>query len=154
MGVQCRSENGGFVFYASGSSASAISLCDCRKHFCGAAHPLGLEWHQIGSRLCVAPHCTLESAVICESYESSHRDGDAIQPQLENKKVVSKDFRRRLDSMSKYGLVARGDAHVYLRGNFSGKRSEQIWDHAPGIPIITAAGGQVTDLHGKPLDFG
>ncbi len=30
---------------------------------------------------------------------------------------------------------------------------EKIWDQAAGSLIIEEAGGWVTDLHGKPLDF-
>ena len=30
---------------------------------------------------------------------------------------------------------------------------EKIWDHAAGKLIVEAAGGTVTDMHGKPLDF-
>jgi 3'(2'), 5'-bisphosphate nucleotidase len=31
---------------------------------------------------------------------------------------------------------------------------EKIWDHAAGVAVIEAAGGRVTDLNGKDLDFG
>ncbi|MCB0191961.1 MAG: 3'(2'),5'-bisphosphate nucleotidase, partial [Anaerolineae bacterium] len=30
---------------------------------------------------------------------------------------------------------------------------EKIWDHAAGSLIIEEAGGRVTDMYGKPLDF-
>ena len=30
---------------------------------------------------------------------------------------------------------------------------EKIWDHAAGMIIVEEAGGRVTDLFGKPLDF-
>ena len=29
-----------------------------------------------------------------------------------------------------------------------------MWDHAAASIVLTEAGGVVTDLHGKPLDFG
>jgi 3'(2'), 5'-bisphosphate nucleotidase len=61
-----------------------------------------------------------------------------------------------LDSQVKYGAVARGDAGLYLR--FPSERSpnyrEKIWDHAAGTLIVEEAGGQVTDMLGRPLDFG
>ena len=31
--------------------------------------------------------------------------------------------------------------------------SECVWDHAPGSLLLTEAGGRVTDIEGKPLDF-
>ena len=35
-----------------------------------------------------------------------------------------------------------------------GKRyEEKIWDHAGGMLIIEEAGGKVTDVYGKALDF-
>ena len=57
--------------------------------------------------------------------------------------------------MAKYGAIARGDAHFYTRvplAQFEGKK-ENIWDHAPGVIIVEEAGGKVTDLDGKALDF-
>jgi len=89
---------------------------------------------------------------MCESFEAGHRDGDEIRPRSELLRSLA-DLR--LDSMSKYGLVARGEAHIYLRGGLRPKkRSECVWDHVAGVPIVLAAGGQVTDLRGRPLDFG
>jgi len=60
-----------------------------------------------------------------------------------------------MDSQAKYGAVARGDADLYLRllaPDSHGYR-ENIWDHAPGIILLEEAGGQVTDMAGKPIDF-
>jgi len=152
--VEHRAEDAGFVFFSSGSQASVLSLSACSAKLSGVSPDLGIEWHKLGSPLHVAPPCELKAAVLCESYESAHRDGDAIIPQLCKKNVLSTDSLYRLDSMSKYGLVARGDAHIYLRGSPTCTRSEKIWDHAPGVAIVLAAGGRVTDLSGNPLDFG
>ena len=30
---------------------------------------------------------------------------------------------------------------------------EKIWDHAAGKLVVEAAGGRVTDVEGRPLDF-
>ena len=62
----------------------------------------------------------------------------------------------RMDSQAKYAAVARGDAVLYLRlpsGN-PDRYAEKIWDHAAGALVVEEAGGIVTDMHGKPLDFG
>ena len=61
---------------------------------------------------------------------------------------------RRLDSLTKYALVARGEAEVYFRIPRTRDRQENIWDHASGTLLVEAAGGAVTDLDGRPLDFG
>lgn len=61
----------------------------------------------------------------------------------------------RMDSQAKYGAVARGDAALYLRLPSSKHTTyrENIWDHAAGVLIVTEAGGQVTDMYGRALDF-
>ena len=58
----------------------------------------------------------------------------------------------RVDSMVKYALLARGDAQLYLRLPGAGY-AEKIWDHAAGVLVVTEAGGTVSDIHGKPLEF-
>ncbi|MBE9066045.1 3'(2'),5'-bisphosphate nucleotidase [Leptolyngbya cf. ectocarpi LEGE 11479] len=61
----------------------------------------------------------------------------------------------RMDSQAKYGAVASGNAVLYLRlpsPKYPNYR-EKIWDHAAGVLVIEEAGGKVTDMHGKPLDF-
>ena len=61
----------------------------------------------------------------------------------------------RMDSQAKYGLVARGDAALYLRLPSPGSPDyrEKIWDHAAGLLVIEEAGGRVTDMNGQPLDL-
>ncbi|MEM9978898.1 MAG: 3'(2'),5'-bisphosphate nucleotidase [Cyanobacteria bacterium P01_D01_bin.2] len=61
----------------------------------------------------------------------------------------------RMDSQAKYGAVASGNAVLYLRlpsAKYPDYR-EKIWDHAAGVIVIEEAGGKVTDMHGKTLDF-
>ena len=54
----------------------------------------------------------------------------------------------------RYAVIARGDAVIYLRMPFPGSdRRESIWDHAAGAAVVEAAGGRVTDVDGKALDF-
>ncbi|MGB7415640.1 MAG: inositol monophosphatase family protein, partial [Thermosynechococcaceae cyanobacterium] len=54
-----------------------------------------------------------------------------------------------------YGAVASGSAALYLRlpSPKSPDYREKIWDHAAGTIVVEEAGGRVTDMHGKPLDF-
>ncbi|HBP21655.1 MAG TPA: hypothetical protein DEA08_28205 [Planctomycetes bacterium] len=59
----------------------------------------------------------------------------------------------RLDSMTKYLLLARGEADLYLRFTREGYK-QKIWDHAAGSLLVEEAGGRVSDLAGGALDFG
>jgi 3'(2'), 5'-bisphosphate nucleotidase len=59
----------------------------------------------------------------------------------------------RLDSQAKYAIVADGRADMYLRLPTRKDYVEKIWDHAGGVLVVEEAGGRVTDVTGKPLDF-
>jgi 3'(2'), 5'-bisphosphate nucleotidase len=61
----------------------------------------------------------------------------------------------RMDSQVKYGLLARGDAALYLRlpSPKAPDYREKIWDHAAGSIIVEEAGGRVSDMYGQPLDW-
>jgi 3'(2'), 5'-bisphosphate nucleotidase len=63
---------------------------------------------------------------------------------------------RLMDSQAKYAAVASGDAEIYLRA--PNPRTpyyrENIWDHAAGWLLVQEAGGVISDIHGKPLDWG
>lgn len=88
-----------------------------------------------------------------ESVESSHGDFDAQGAVARAVGIVSPSLR--MDSQVKYGAVARGDAALYLRlpsPEYPGYR-ENIWDHAAGALIVEEAGGKVSDMFGRPLDF-
>lgn len=88
---------------------------------------------------------------LCESFESGHSSHDHSS-QVMAKLGISAD-PVRLDSQTKYGVVARGDAEVYLRLPTRPGYREKIWDHGAGCLIVQEAGGTVTDVAGKPLDF-
>jgi len=90
-------------------------------------------------------------AIFCESFESSHSShGDASRVA---EQLGTKNPPLRMDSQSKYGLLARGDATIYLRLPTQDTYRETIWDHAAGSVIVQEAGGVVTDIHGESLDF-
>lgn len=61
----------------------------------------------------------------------------------------------RMDSQAKYGAVASGNAVLYLRlpSPKYPDYQEKIWDHAAGVIVVEEAGGRVSDMYGKPLDF-
>ncbi len=88
----------------------------------------------------------------CESVEAAHSShGDAAR--IAERLAITAE-PRRLDSMTKYAVVARGEAEAYLRLPRSADYREKIWDHAAGVLAVTEAGGRVTDVRGRDLDFG
>lgn len=87
----------------------------------------------------------------CESYESAHTaHGDSARIAAHLGIAVDP---ARLDSQAKYAVVARGEAEAYLRLPRDGKYREKIWDHAGGVLVVLEAGGRVTDIQGRDLDF-
>ena len=90
-------------------------------------------------------------ALFCESFESSHSSHDDMGEIVRLLGVKRPPLR--MDSQAKYGILARGDGTVYLRLPTKKAYQEKIWDHAAGCILVEEAGGKVTDLHGKPLDF-
>ena len=88
-----------------------------------------------------------------ESVEASHGDHDAHKAVARAVGIESPSLR--MDSQAKYGAVSRGDAALYLRlpsPKYPDYR-ENIWDHAAGALIVEEAGGEVSDMFGRPLDF-
>jgi 3'(2'), 5'-bisphosphate nucleotidase len=86
-----------------------------------------------------------------ERVESSDKNHDVTAQVVE--RVGIRHAPHRLDSQAKYAVVARGEAALYLRHSLSKDYREKVWDHAAGVLITHEAGGKVTDVHGKPLDF-
>lgn len=88
-----------------------------------------------------------------ESFESSHGDLDAHVKIARQLGITEPPIR--MDSQVKYGLVARGDASVYIRlpNPASPDYRECIWDHAAGMIVVEEAGGKVTDAEGRSLDW-
>lgn len=91
-------------------------------------------------------------ARLCESVESSHTAHDRSAALISQLGIHPEPLR--MDSQAKYAAVARGDAAIYMRLPVQKGYREKIWDHAAGVAVIEAAGGRVSDLNGKPLDFG
>ncbi len=87
----------------------------------------------------------------CESVESAHSSHSDSARIAERLAIVAEPAR--LDSQTKYAVVARGEAEAYLRLPRDNKYKEKIWDHAGGVLVVLEAGGRVTDITGKDLDF-
>jgi 3'(2'), 5'-bisphosphate nucleotidase len=91
------------------------------------------------------------AAVFCESVESGHTAHGRAAAIAARLGVTAPPHR--IDSQCKYAAIARGDASIYLRLPTSATYQEKIWDHAAGSILVEEAGGTVTDVAGRPLDF-
>lgn len=121
-----------------------------------AAHGQGAwAWSANGTgeriRLRVSETDDPAAARLCESVESGHSSHGAAQRVAGNLGLTAPPVR--LDSQAKYAVVARGEADIYLRLPTRADYREKIWDHAGGCLVVTEAGGAVTDVAGRPLDF-
>ncbi|PFH62393.1 hypothetical protein XA68_13832 [Ophiocordyceps unilateralis] len=101
--------------------------------------------------IAMRPIRDLARATFCESVEaahSAHGDQAAIA-----RRLGITEPSVRIDSQAKYGSIARGAGDIYLRLPVKASYQEKIWDHAAGDLIVREAGGHVTDIYGKRLDF-
>ena len=90
-------------------------------------------------------------ARLCESVEAGHSNQDQSAQIASRLGIRGEPFR--IDSQCKYAAVARDDASIYLRMPSRPGYVERIWDHAAGSVIVECAGGRVSDVEGRPLDF-
>ncbi len=87
------------------------------------------------------------------SFESGHTNVSQLDLIGQEMGVAAEPVR--LDSQAKYGILAAGagDAIFRLISAKAPDYKEKIWDQAAGSIICEEAGGTITDLDGKPLDF-
>ena len=88
-----------------------------------------------------------------ESVESTHSDLNAHAHIAHQVGIIEPPIR--MDGQGKYGVLARGEASVYIRlpNPATPEYRECIWDHAAGTIVVEEAGGVVTDINGRALDF-
>lgn len=116
------------------------------------AKKLSLEGEGVdGETVTVSDIADVTQANFCESVESGHSDQDASVKIAAELGITAEPYR--IDSQCKYAAVSRGDAVIYLRLPTRPGYREKIWDHAAGMIVVEEAGGTVTDVLGKPLDY-
>ncbi|MFK7778700.1 MAG: 3'(2'),5'-bisphosphate nucleotidase [Gimesia sp.] len=115
------------------------------------AFAIPLEQEQAATPVHVSTNSDFSQSRFCESVESGHSSHGHSQQVAKNLGIQKEP--RRLDSQAKYAVVAQGDADIYMRLPTRVGYREKIWDHAAGVLLVEEAGGTVTDIHGKPLEF-
>ena len=129
-------ERGGSIFWAVAGQGAGV---------------LPIDGEQTSTAIRVSRERDVARARVCESVESGHSAHDASS--LVAQRLGIQGAPVRMDSQAKYAAVARGDAEIYLRLPTRADYREKIWDHAGGVLIVKEAGGTVTDVDGRPLDF-
>lgn len=104
-------------------------------------------------RLVVSSQSDPGQARLLRSFESGHTNVGQIDHFANALGVQAEAVR--MDSQAKYAVLAAGQAELYLRLLSADRPNyrEKVWDQAAGALVIQEAGGMVTDLDGKPLDF-
>lgn len=92
-------------------------------------------------------------ARLLRSFESGHTNVSQVDVLAETLGVAAAPVR--MDSQAKYAVLAAGQGEIYLRFLSPDKPDyrEKIWDQAAGSLLVEEAGGKVSDLLGRPLDF-
>jgi 3'(2'), 5'-bisphosphate nucleotidase len=105
------------------------------------------------SRLAVSTERDVSAARLLRSVEKAHTNTSRIDKLLEALGTTAEPIA--MDSQAKYAVLASGGAEVLVRLISPSRPDyvETIWDQAAGSIVITEAGGRVSDLDGKPLDF-
>lgn len=92
-------------------------------------------------------------ARMLRSVESAHTNVDKIDEIASTLGLEAEPVR--IDSQAKYAMLAAAQAEFLLRLLSPAQLDykEKIWDQAAGSLLLEEAGGRITDLDGKPLDF-
>jgi 3'(2'), 5'-bisphosphate nucleotidase len=90
-------------------------------------------------------------AQVLHSFETPHSDVEALRRVA--KVLVMERPPWLMDSQAKHAVIASGAADLLLRFPTEQSFQEAIWDEAAGSLLIEEAGGRVTDLVGRALDF-
>jgi 3'(2'), 5'-bisphosphate nucleotidase len=102
-------------------------------------------------RLSVSTETNPTRARALHSYEAGHADVRQFHRTLQTLGTHAPPIL--MDSQAKHVLLAAGAAELLLRLPIDRAYHEAIWDQAAGSLIIEEAGGRVTDIEGRSLDF-
>lgn len=90
---------------------------------------------------------------VLRSFEAAHTDTGKIDQFISRLGITYPPVL--MDSQAKFAVLSAGEGELILRllsPSLPGYH-EKIWDQAAGSIVVEEAGGRVTDLRGKALDF-
>lgn len=105
------------------------------------------------NRLQVSDCRQAPQARLLRSVESGHTDVSKIDQFTKAMGISARPLP--MDSQAKYVMLAGGKGEIVVRMLTPTKPEyrEKIWDQTAGSLIVEEAGGQISDLDGKRLDF-
>ena len=94
-----------------------------------------------------------KNAVLLRSVEREHNHLPRTQRVVDGLGITAPAIQ--MDSASKYAMLAagKGDILVRIPGPDRPEYREKIWDIAAGALIVEEAGGRITDIEGRALEF-
>lgn len=130
---------GSLIIAVRGEGTWLTSIADFEKN----------DWNRIQ----VSPRAKGVEARLMRSYESGHTDVSKIDEFASA--LGSQAEPVRMDSQAKYSVLAAGAGEIILRllSPQALDYREKIWDQAAGSLVLEEAGGRISDLDGKPLNF-
>ena len=107
------------------------------------------QWKQ----LAVSTIENISAARLLRSVEKAHTNTGGIGELVSTLSITADPVP--MDSQAKYAVLACGGGDVNLRLISASRPDyrEKIWDQAAGSIVVEEAGGRLTDLDGKDLDF-
>ena len=102
-------------------------------------------------RLSVSGLAKPSQARVLHSFETAHSDVAQLGNML--RVLGANGAPLLLDSQAKHVVLAARHADLLLRFPTDPGSHDAVWDHAAGALLVSEAGGQVSDLAGRPLDF-
>jgi len=121
-----------------------------RGQGCWRAHLTGTEGFE---KLRVSERENPAQARVLRSFEAGHTNLERMDELMQSIGVRAEPVL--MDSQAKYAVLAAGTGDLLFRllSPASPDYREKIWDQAAGSLVIEEAGGRITDLDGKRLDF-
>ena len=134
----CPNLDGGRLFIAARGQGSWVTALDSEQGF---------------EQLRVSSQQDPSLAKVLSSFESGHTNSGQMDDLIAD--LGSSAELIRMDSQAKHAVLAAGEADLLLRllSPTQPHYREKIWDQVAGALIIGEAGGRVTDLEGRDLDF-
>jgi len=104
-------------------------------------------------RLQVSSRIEPSEVRVLRSFEKGHTNVSQIDVFVDQMGITHPPVR--MDSQAKFAVLAAGKGELILRLISPSRPDyhEKIWDQAAGSIVVEEAGGMVTDLAGKKLDF-